>query len=82
MPYGRRTLLAGFEEAAEQRAAERASAQLGELRSIDTTRLGAAQRIDWLLAQSWLSARCTTASCTPPGAFPPATSPSAISTGA
>lgn len=46
--------LAGFEEAAERRGAERASAQLGELRAIDTTRLGAAQRIDWLLAQSWL----------------------------
>ncbi len=46
--------LAGFEAAAERRTAARADSQLALLRRMDTTRLSVPQRIDWLLAVSWL----------------------------
>jgi uncharacterized protein (DUF885 family) len=39
---------------AEREAAARASAQLAQLRTIDTTHLSVPQRIDWLLVESWL----------------------------
>lgn len=47
--------LATFDARAERLGAERATARLAELRAVDTTRLAAAQRIDWLLVESWLA---------------------------
>jgi len=46
--------LAAFDPASERDGAARASGQLAELRSIDTTHLSVPQRIDWLLVESWL----------------------------
>ncbi len=46
--------LAGFDAAAEHRTAARADSQLALLRRLDTTRLSVPQRIDWLVAASWL----------------------------
>lgn len=46
--------LRGYEAAAANRAATEASGLLGELRAIDTNHLAVPQRIDWLLAESWL----------------------------
>jgi hypothetical protein len=46
--------LRGFESGAEGRAATDAAGRLAELRTIDTTWLTVPQRIDWLLAESWL----------------------------
>jgi uncharacterized protein (DUF885 family) len=46
--------LAGYDPASERASASRASAQLSELRAMDTTRLPVPQRIDWLLVESWL----------------------------
>lgn len=57
-PRGRRARgkdpLAQLRIGAQAHAAERATAQLVELRGIDTVRLSVPQRIDWLLLQSTL----------------------------
>ncbi|HEY2805956.1 MAG TPA: DUF885 domain-containing protein, partial [Gemmatimonadales bacterium] len=46
--------LKNYEAAADTRAANEAAGMLAELRTIDTTHLTVPQRIDWLLAESWL----------------------------
>jgi hypothetical protein len=46
--------LRGFETSAEQRNATEAGGQLAVLRSIDTNYLNVRQRIDWLIAESFL----------------------------
>jgi len=46
--------LRGYEADADRREAARADSLLRVLRTIDTTRLGVPQRIDWLLVESWL----------------------------
>lgn len=51
---GDRDPLARLRPGADSLAAVRATARLAELRSIDTTRLGVPQRIDWLLLESSL----------------------------
>ncbi len=50
----RAAFLAGLEADAQRRAAEQATAELTQLRTIDTSHLASDQRVDWLLVQSQL----------------------------